>query len=278
VSLVCCFFAPVGAQAGLFKVDFAILGGEAENWDAIESLAVDDVVDLTDRLGGDDDVTLTVLDDGFSPNNPAPPATGAVYDTVDVPLEALADYLFKTTDTAGTSARMRFDNLDPGVYNITVFEGRQTDSSEFAVIWVGNDGGSNEPPEQNTGDYAKGHATVTVTVEEGDTLWYRHLEDNSGGISGMIIRPVIDVTPGDFNLDGAIDLADFQILADNFITGSSFSEGDMNFDSVVDLADFVGFVKVFDAQGGAAVPEPATGFLALLAAAFLALGRGYRRG
>lgn len=145
---------------------------------------------LVDRSGaGDNDVTITALDDGFSPNNPAPPGTSATYDGILVPATARDDYLFKTDDTLGTSARLRIQNLDPGTYNVTVFEGRLTDPSQFATIWVGDGTGSNEPPGQNTGNFAGGSGTVSVTLTAGQSLWYRHLEDNTGGISGMIIRP-----------------------------------------------------------------------------------------
>lgn len=174
-------------QAGLFQLDFSSLGGSAAGWDTFDRLDQDASNALTDFSGGgDDDVTLTALDDGFSPNNPAPPGVGTSYDGITVPKEAVDDYLFKTIDAAGTSARLRFDNLDPGQYNITVFAGRLTDPSQFAKIWVGG----SEPASENTGSFASGGATVTVDIGAGDTLWYRHLEDNTGGISGMIINPV----------------------------------------------------------------------------------------
>jgi hypothetical protein len=68
------------------------------------------------------------------------------------------------------------------------------------------------------------------------------------------------LNPGDFNSDGAIDLADFGVLANNFGTGNTFEQGDNNRDGRVDLRDFVQFVDLFNAaQGGAgaaAVPEP----------------------
>ena len=83
---------------------------------------------------------------------------------------------------------MRIDGLAAGTYNVTVFEGRTTDASQFAKIWTGEE----EPAAENTGDFAKGSATVTVTVGAGESLWYMHLEDGSGGVSGMIIRPAAD--------------------------------------------------------------------------------------
>ena len=179
------------SRAGTFLIDFSTLGGSASGWDVFGSLTQDASNPLTDQSGsGDDDVTLTALDDGFSGNNPAPPSSGTTYDGIDVPLEAIADYVFKTDDTAGTSARLRIDNLDAGPYNITVFEGRTTDASQFAKIWVGDTAGSGEPAAENTGSFAQAGATLSLDVGVGETLWYRHLEDNSGGISGMIINPI----------------------------------------------------------------------------------------
>ena len=67
-------------------------------------------------------------------------------------------------------------------------------------------------------------------------------------------------TPGDFNADGAIDAADFAVLASNFGTGTVFGEGDLNFDGQVNLHDFVEFRELFAAANppaqAASVPEP----------------------
>ncbi len=191
------------ANAGLFLLDFAGDGanssGAAPGWDAFNSLDQDVSNALTDRSGGgDNDVTLTALDDNFLPNNPAPPGVGAVYDGITVPKEAVDDYFFKADDTAGTTARMRIDNLDPGPYNVTVFEGRTTDSGQFAKIWVGDSSGSGEPATENTGNFAHSFSTVNLSISSGDVLWYKHLEDNTGGISGMIINPVPE--PGTLTL------------------------------------------------------------------------------
>lgn len=80
------------------------------------------------------------------------------------------------------------------------------------------------------------------------------------------------VTPGDFNDDGNIDMADFQIMLDNFNEQFTITEartrGDMNFNGAVDLHDFGQFRAAFHAQG-AAVPEP--GALGLAAIGVLAL-------
>ncbi len=117
-------------------------------------------------------------------------------------------------------------------------------------------------------------------IADDDTVALYHFDESINGVvrdasgrgnDGMLINDAVLVedefllpagqgrTLGDFNEDGAIDLADFQILTSNFGTsGNSFAEGDINFDSRVDLSDFLQFRGVFSATGNgvAAVPEP----------------------
>ncbi len=176
--------------AGQFLIDFATLSEAAPDpWTSFEELVQDTSVSLADVDEVDNDVMLTPLDDSFSSNNPAGPNAATAYDGVLVPEEAANDYVYKTDDTAGTSARMKIENLDPGNYNVTVFEGRTTDSNgQFGKIWVGDTDGNGEPAKENTGDFAGQSSTVAVTIEAGEVLWYRHLEDNIGGISGMIVQ------------------------------------------------------------------------------------------
>src|SRR5439155_25373567 len=120
-----------------------------------------------------------------------------------------------------TEVLMRFANLNPGTYNVTVFEGRTTDANgRFGKVWVDDINGKKEPAAQNTGNYSGVNAsgvavplgqprTVTVDVKAGEYLWFAEMEDNSGGISGMIVRsvaaapPVVDVSAskGLFKLD-----------------------------------------------------------------------------
>jgi hypothetical protein len=177
-----------------FLIDFggtaaSSAGASPDPWISFDNLVMDEAADLGDG------VTITALDDGFNPNNPAQPGEDAEHDGVVVPQEARNDYFFKITDTAGTTARMRIDGLSAGLYNVTVFEGRTTDGNQVAKIWVGE-----EPEEENTGNFAQGSATVEVNVIAGEPLWYKHLEDNTGGVSGMIIRKTAE--PGtiwDFN-------------------------------------------------------------------------------
>ena len=70
--------------------------------------------------------------------------------------------------------------------------------------------------------------------------------------------------PGDFNIDGSIDMADFQILVNNINTSGSSEDGDVNFDTKIDLNDFIEFRALFSSQAAAAVPEPSSLLLLLL--------------
>ena len=179
----------LGAPAFPLLLDFAANGenssGSAAGWVGVDNLVQDEA------LAVGSGVTLTALEDGFNPNNPAGPGADGSIAGITVPQNVLDDYLFKIADTAGTSAVIQIDGLTAGDWDITVFEGRTTDSGQFGKIWVGE-----EPAEQNTGDFAAGKSgTVTVTVSEGDPVFYRHLEDGSGGISGMIIAPATGPMP-----------------------------------------------------------------------------------
>ncbi|MEY2786870.1 MAG: hypothetical protein RLZZ34_13, partial [Verrucomicrobiota bacterium] len=175
-------------------------------------------------------VTLTILDNrtlaeklssdappymlGQTANNPTKEGRDVVYDGVRVPGVVKDDYLYRNPDADGSETLMRIANLDPGTYNVTVFEGRTTDGSRTGKVWVDDIKGLKEPADQNTGNYAgKNDAgdvlldgqprTVTVKINAGDYLWFAEMEDNSGGISGMIIRSVIDPadSKGLFKLD-----------------------------------------------------------------------------
>jgi hypothetical protein len=116
----------------------------------------------------------------------------------------------------------------------------------------------------------------------------------AGGVfSGVFADPtsllVMYTRSGDANLDGGIDLLDFNRLAVNFgRSGKVWSQGDFNYDGLVDLFDFNLLAANFGlaASGevspqdwsalAAAVPEPALASLPF-AAAILLLGPRKRR-
>ena len=176
------------ANATLLKIDLADDLGSAANWDVFTS----DVGDtfITDWSGGgDNDVTLSItgmLGEGTS----GAPGTSATIDGVSVPKEARDDYAWGGTNDPSNSIIFKFINLDPGTYDVSVFEGRDTDSNgQNGTIWVGTLG--DKPAATNTGNFAGSSATITgLTISAGDSLFYAHYEDGTGGTSGLIVQEV----------------------------------------------------------------------------------------
>ena len=186
-------------------------------------------------------VTLTIMDNatlaaqtgapalGMGSNNPDPQGLDVVYDGINVPAVVKDDYSWRNQDIAGTELLFRFANLAPGQYHVTVFDGRVSDGNgQYGKIWIDDISGRNEPAAQNTGDFSAnplsnpndpnsdrvpnplGHPqTLVVNIKAGDYLWYAHLEDGLGGISGMIIRSWVDSDgdgmPDDWEIQYGLD-------------------------------------------------------------------------
>ena len=163
----------------LFKLDFGANqndrdGVELTDWDVIGNWTFEDfddgnaVWELSDfGAGTDTDVTLTIVDNddlnaetGASPaagmigNNPTQENIDVIYDGIEIPYVVKDDYLYRNPDTAGTEMLFQVANLDPGTYNVTLFEGRTTDQSQVARLWVGDASRSNEPAQPNTGSFS----------------------------------------------------------------------------------------------------------------------------
>ncbi len=105
------------------------------------------------------------------------------------------------------------------------------------------------------------------------------------------IRGVLDTRPGDANLDGLVNLADFGVLRANFGGPGGWATADFNGDGLINLADFgllranfgfsrnaaaagsADFVALYPAQYSelmSLVPEPATaGLLGIVGLAML---------
>lgn len=137
-------------------------------------------------------------------------------------------------------------------------------------------------PEENTSSNANAYVTALLPYNGAATqlsqLEFTYEASTANGRnSGYILDEILvttfgDITIGDFNSDGNIDIGDFQILQANFEEGTTFPEGDMNFDGQVNLKDFIELKAAFaagQAAGAAAVPEPAGGLLCIFGAAML---------
>ena len=172
-------------------------------------------------------VTLTITDNApLAKQIGAWPATGmegedtsgteldVVYDGIPVVLKNAFMFRYgELGDFAGTEMLFRFANLSPGHYNVTLFERyHHIDlNGQYGKICVDDINGKKEPADQNTGDFSatrvekgvgvpalRGNPkTVSVDIRAGDYLWIAYLEDNHGGVSGMIIRSVATLVDTD---------------------------------------------------------------------------------
>lgn len=103
----------------------------------------------------------------------------------------------------------------------------------------------------------------------------------SRSLDWLLRQDIVLDLPGDINMDGTIDLADFGILAANMNTQVGIPEsvdvGDLDFNGRIDLDDFLLFRAAFEGRAQmAAVPEPTSLLLILSAGLFLLRGRRKR--
>jgi hypothetical protein len=113
------------------------------------------------------------------------------------------------------------------------------------------------------------------TVNPNQDLTFTYVSDGLpvNGVVNYIGGPAAALAPGDFNVDGSINSADWTILRTNQHTNLStlslaqaYRLGDLNEDKANNHADFAAFKAIYDAANGvgafsamvAAVPEPSS--------------------
>jgi len=125
--------------------------------------------------------------------------------------------------------------------------------------------------------------TVRILVKfdqfTGTFVWHCHILEHE---DLEMMRTFRIVDPGDYNQDGVVDLADYNLWRSSFGTTGAELEADGNNDGVVDAADFTiwrdHLPNPAAAAGLAAVPEPGAALLLLpLVGAVVAGRRRVRR-
>lgn len=126
------------------------------------------------------------------------------------------------------------------------------------------------------------------------------LNDGNYTVEGVVVEFIGNegrlFQTGDFNFDGTIDAADFEVfitsMFDTTLTGSMvemYGKGDLDGDLDVDYDDMVAYRDIYNAAngagsfqallaGGTAVPEPSSVALGLMGLLFLTLTTASRRG
>lgn len=125
---------------------------------------------------------------------------------------------------------------------------------------------------------------IDVAFEHVDTATIDLNFDGSTNAADVnyLITELVGIPPGDANLDGIVDLADFSTLKSNFAqTSKGWRDGDFNGNAVVELDDFRILKDHFGAtRTNASVPEPGSRLLAafaILSTAALRRFQGRRR-
>lgn len=148
------------------------------------------------------------------------------------------------------------------------------------------------------GDYTIGNQTLQhfdsgpftgtyVPGEQGDYIVFRNVTGNSFTLTSAAVvtrAPVnaIEILPasaviGDADGDGIVDIADFDLIRNNFLnTVTAGEDGDLDFSTVVDLSDFRIWKNAFGGGGPNNVPEPSTIAMLLLGGAGFVLARRLR--
>ena len=211
-------------------------------------------------------------------------------DTVDDDNFEEINHDIRWTSNPSGPVGVHFEGLDPNItYTLQLLISGNHQENRKWDIFIEDELVVDEVDSNNDQSYDQGisYAYTYSFNPTDDELNVTFDQGTTGSDGNAILSAVIvavaggGVTLGDFNQDGAIDTADFQIIVDNFnMRPKSFFEGDIDFNRTVDLADFLKFRMIF-AEGGqlganATVPEPAA-LLSLVCGASICGFYGRRR-
>ena len=219
---------------------------------------------------------------------------GDVFDGVVEYVGAISDLVLNVDPATGEAAISLlspfFPDSDVVGYTVESASGSLlTDYSTFADNpgaagpgWFTVNGSANGVGELNpeqSFEYSQGDVTplgALFSVGGEQDLVFKYALSSGDVLAGTVsygaIPDVGPLLPGDVNGDGRTDLTDFNILKENFgATGPEVSRGvgDLDGNMSVDLTDF-NILKDDFGNAAAAVPEPASWLLAVVAAAAIA--------
>src|SRR5687768_1512400 len=120
--------------------------------------------------------------------------------------------------------------------------------------WNGNGINSSVAAADTTRKQALGYAEATDLFSAFPATFAGVEVDNTA----VLVRHTIY---GDVNLDRQVNLADFNRLAANFGTGTTWNQGNLNYDAVVNLADF----NILASNFGTSLPAAGAASTALIA-------------
>ena len=152
-------------------------------------------------------------------------------------------------------------------------------SNSMVTFDIGSTNGTGTPTAINGMALPINSGATSISRLEFGSVWNANVNGQNNGywIDDLFATttPIGAFPIGDVNLDGSVNLADFNIIASNFKDSvSSRTQGDLNEDGFVDFADFRIWKDASTASSGVTVPEPAAG---LMLACLLAASTRRRR-
>jgi len=203
---------------------------------------------------------------------------GYVVQGYNLPRNRNFDFTIDYVPTAGANGRLTVDLLEGGVsavggaivYDLTPEE--RANGATFNAFGL-RQGDLSSDLNQRVDIFWDDLTYTTATGVETQSFDSEESARAAGWIAFNTVDPIPSppplLPPPDVNQDTNIDLLDFALIRDNFLSGTIFEQGDVNFDGTVNLVDFsIWKAAAFPSPAGAAVPEPATlvlmGFAAVL--------------
>ena len=196
-------------------------------------------------------------------------ADAAFRNNVDTGDEGMND-LLGTVSFGDKPATVTVEGLLIGIeYTVQAFYADRRGGYDGRTLYFDDNNGNAQAGEANAkGDgIGIGQFAVGTFVAESNTETITITSNWGGGVdmSGFLLRETnsIDYVLGDVNLDNTVDIEDYNIFVQHFMTGHSLYEGDVDRDGDVDFNDYIIIEAEYAVHNGgaslaSAIPEPAS--------------------